>query len=188
MTIQLSTDVRDARLDAIETEIGAAAVLKIFGGAAIPANCAAADSGTVLADLTLPSDYMAAASSGSKAKSGTWQDASADATGKPNHFRVYDSGETTCHMQGIAAGPWQGSTAYALNDYVTNDSGKVYKCTSAGTSASSGGPTGTSTGIVDGTAEWDYVQAAADMVLDSGNFTAGQSFTVTSFTLTDGNA
>ena len=43
---------------------------------------------------------MAAASSGSKAKSGTWQDTSADATGTAAHFRIYDSGGTTCHLQG----------------------------------------------------------------------------------------
>jgi len=71
MTLQFSTTVRNARLDAIETAIGAGAILKIRTGS-VPANCAAADSGTALATLNLPSDYMAAASGGSKAKSGTW--------------------------------------------------------------------------------------------------------------------
>ena len=73
--------------------------MKIRTGAA-PANCGTADSGTVLATLTLPSDWMAAASGGTKAKSGTWEDASADATGTAAHFRIYDSGGSTCHMQG----------------------------------------------------------------------------------------
>ncbi|HXJ72343.1 MAG TPA: hypothetical protein VNM37_05805 [Candidatus Dormibacteraeota bacterium] len=68
-----------------------------------PANCAAADTGTVLATLNLPSDWMAAASSGSKAKSGTWQDTSADNTGTAGHFRIYDSGDTTCHIQGTVS-------------------------------------------------------------------------------------
>ena len=77
MTLQYSTTVRNAKLDAIETAIGTAAVLKIRTGSA-PANVATADSGTVLATLTLPSDWLAAASSGSKAKSGTWEDLSAD--------------------------------------------------------------------------------------------------------------
>lgn len=99
MAVQLSTTVRNARLDAIESTIGTTAVLKIRTGAA-PANCGTADSGTVLATLTLPSDWMAAASSGSKAKSGTWQDASADATGTAAHFRIYESTGTTCHLQG----------------------------------------------------------------------------------------
>jgi hypothetical protein len=99
MAIQFSGTVRNARLDAIETAIGTSAVLKIRTGAA-PANVATADSGTVLATLTLPSDWMAAASGGSKAKSGTWQDASADAAGTAAHFRVYASDGTTAHIQG----------------------------------------------------------------------------------------
>ncbi len=133
MAIQLSTTVRNARLDAIETAISTSAILKIRTGAA-PANCGTTDSGTVLATLNLPSDWMAAASGGSKALSGTWQDASADATGTAAHFRIYDSGGSTCHIKGTV-----------------------------GTSAS-------------------------DMIVDSTSFTAGQQFTVTSFTLTDGNA
>lgn len=99
MALQYSTTVRNAQLDAFETAIGASAVLKIRTGAA-PADCGTADSGTVLATLSLPSDWMAAASSGSKAKSGTWEDASADADGTAAHFRVYASDGTTCHMQG----------------------------------------------------------------------------------------
>lgn len=99
MALQLSVAVRNARLDAIETATGVSAVLKIRTGAA-PANCAAADSGTVLATVSLPSDWMAAASSGSKAMAGTWQDASADAAGTAAHFRLYASDGTTCHAQG----------------------------------------------------------------------------------------
>ena len=103
MTVQLSVAVRNARLDAIETTIGTSAVLRIRSGAP-PADCATADSGTVLAEMTLPSDYMAAAASGSKAKSGTWEDASANAAGTAGHFRMYDSAGTTCHTQGTVTG------------------------------------------------------------------------------------
>ena len=99
MALQESVTVRNARLDAIETAIGTSAILKIRTGSA-PANCAAADSGTVLATVTLPSDWMAAASSGSKAKNGTLEDTAADAAGTAAHFRIYDSGGTTCHLQG----------------------------------------------------------------------------------------
>lgn len=99
MAFQLSVSTRNAALDAIETAIGASAVLKIRSGAA-PANCAAADSGTVLATLALPADYLAAASNGSKSLSGTWQDTSADATGTAGHFRIYANDGTTCHIQG----------------------------------------------------------------------------------------
>lgn len=133
MAIQLSTSVRNARLDTIESTIGTSAVLKIRTGAA-PADVATADSGTVLATLSLPSDWMAAASSGAKAKSGTWQDISADATGTAGHFRIYASDGTTPHIQGTC-------------------------------------------GIGSG-----------DLQLDNTSIASGQSVTVTSFTLTDGNA
>lgn len=99
MAFQFSTTARNAALDAIETAIGASAILKIRSGAA-PADCGTADSGTVLATLNLPSDWLAAASGGSKSKSGTWEDTSADAAGTAGHFRVYASDGTTVHMQG----------------------------------------------------------------------------------------
>src|SRR4051812_44439130 len=99
MALQYSAAVVNAKLDAIETTIGVSAVLKIRSGSA-PADLATADSGTVLATLTLPSDWMAAASGGAKAKSGTWQDTSADATGTAAHFRIYASDGTTKHIQG----------------------------------------------------------------------------------------
>lgn len=99
MAVQLSVAVRNARLDAIETTIGATAILRLRTGAQ-PATTATADSGTVVATLTLPADWMAAAASGSKAKSGTWQDTSADAAGTVGHFRIYDSAGTVVGMQG----------------------------------------------------------------------------------------
>lgn len=135
MAVKFSVAVRNARLDAIETAIGTSAVLKIRTGAA-PAAITDADSGTVLASCTLPSDWLAAAASGSKAKSGTWEDTSADATGTAAHFRVYASDGTTQHIQGTVT--------------ITGGGG--------------------------------------DMTVDSTSFTAGQSFSVTTFTLTDGNA
>lgn len=99
MAIQLSVAVRNARLDSIETAVGTSAVLRLRTGAQ-PANCGTADSGTVVAAMTLPSDWMAAAASGSKALLGTWQDLSADAAGTVGHFRIYESTGTTCHLQG----------------------------------------------------------------------------------------
>ena len=134
MAIQLSDTVKNARLDAIETAIGTSAVLKIRTGAA-PSGIADADSGTVLATLSLPSDWMAAASGGTKAKSGTWEDTSADATGTAAHFRIYASNGTTQHIQGTVT-------------------------------ATGGG---------------------GDMTVDNTSFAAGQTFTITGFTLTEGN-
>jgi len=99
MAVKISVTVRNARLDAIETAIGVSAVLKIRVGAP-PTNIADADSGTVLATMTLPSNWMADAASGAKALTGTWQDASADAAGTAGHFRIYASDGTTQHIQG----------------------------------------------------------------------------------------
>ena len=100
MAISFSTTVKNARLDAIETAIGTSAVLKIRTGAA--PGIGNADSGTVLATLNLPSDWMAAASGGTKALSGTWQDTSGDADGTAAHFRIYASDGTTQHIEGTA--------------------------------------------------------------------------------------
>jgi len=113
MAIQTSDAVAHARLDAVETTIGASAILYIRTGAQ-PANCAAADSGTLLATINLPSDYMAAAASRAKAKAGTWQ-ANASAAGTAAHFRIKDSGGTTCHMQGSVG---QGSGDLSLDNTV----------------------------------------------------------------------
>lgn len=99
MTIQLSTAVRNALLDSIETAIGSSPVLKIRTGAA-PASPAAADSGTVVATIALPADWMANASGGTKAMQGTWTDDAADASGTAAHYRIYAADGTTCHLQG----------------------------------------------------------------------------------------
>ncbi|EMI41704.1 hypothetical protein [Rhodopirellula sp. SWK7] len=99
MTFKLAVDVRNALLDAIETSIGTDAVLKIRSGAA-PTNITDGDLGTVLATLTLPADWLADASGGSKVLAGTWQDLSADAAGTAGHFRIYASDETTQKGQG----------------------------------------------------------------------------------------
>ncbi|TXH52531.1 MAG: hypothetical protein E6Q97_15415 [Desulfurellales bacterium] len=102
MALQLSVAVQNARLDAIETTIGATAKLLIYSGSA-PANCAAAATGTLLATLTLPSDWMSAASSGDKAKTGTWTGtASGGSATSPTHFRLAANDGTTIGLQGTA--------------------------------------------------------------------------------------
>jgi hypothetical protein len=129
MAIQLAVSTRNARLDAIETDLGTSPILEIRSGAQ-PADCAAADSGTVLATLNLPSDWMNAAASGQKTKSGTWQDTSGDAAGTAAHFRLKTSGGV-CKAQGsvgqgsgdlqldntsIAVGQQVTVTAFTLTD------------------------------------------------------------------------
>jgi hypothetical protein len=182
MGIQYSIAVNNARLDVVESTIGASPTLEVRSGVP-PANAAAADTGTVLATLTLPADWMNAAASASKTLAGSWQDASADATGLGGHFRI-KAGATT-HMQGNFSETWVISTAYVVNEQVANG-GNCYRCTTAGTSAGSGGPTGTGGSISDGTCVWAYV-GTADMIGSVSNFTAGQSFSITTFTITAGS-
>ena len=91
MALQYAVDLRNEQLDQVETVVGASPILRIRSGAP-PATVATADSGTVLVEMTLPADWMAAASAGSKAKSGTWEDTVADASGIAGHFRIYTSG------------------------------------------------------------------------------------------------
>lgn len=134
MAIQLSVSVRNTRLDAINTAIGASAHLIIYTGAQ-PASCAEAASGTVLATIDLPAAWMLAASSGSKSMTGTWSDLSADATGTAGYFRIYDSLVANCGLQGSIT--------------ATGDGG--------------------------------------DMTLDNIDIVLGQTVTITSFVLTDGN-
>ena len=128
MAFQYSVAVRNAKLDAIETTIGATAVLKIFSGAE-PANCAAADPSGLLCTITLPSDWMNNAGSGQKTKLGTWS-GTASGSGTAVSWRIYDSGGTVCGIQGNTT----------------------------------------------------------DMTFDNTNIASGQTVTVSTFTLTAGNA
>ncbi|WP_347271778.1 hypothetical protein [Rhizorhabdus histidinilytica] len=94
-----STAVKNARLDAVESTIGASAILKVYTGSK-PSTCADTRTGTVLATISLPADWMAAASGGSKAKLGTWTDTTADATGTAGYWTIFSSDGTTCGIQG----------------------------------------------------------------------------------------
>lgn len=100
MALQYSIAVNNARLDAIETTIGASAKLRIYTGSA-PANAATAASGALLVEMALPSDWMAAASSAYKAKAGTWS-GTASGTGVAGYFRIVDNGGTATGIQGTA--------------------------------------------------------------------------------------
>lgn len=136
MTIQMKAECRNARLDAIETYGSTSCAMKIFTGAQ-PANCITPNSGTDLVTINLPSDWMAAAAAGAKAKNGTWSGtATAGAAATPGHFRIYNNqttmDETTCIMQG-------------------------------------------SCGVGSGDISFD------------GTITSGQTVTISTFTLTDGN-
>lgn len=69
-------------------------------------------------------------------------------------FLVTDVGR---HVRiGHIAPAWTASTDYAA-DAVVRNAGAVYRCTTGGTSAASGGPTSTDGAITDGTVIWEYI-------------------------------
>jgi hypothetical protein len=107
MAIQLSTTVRTAMAQAVEDTIGTSPILRIRTGAP-PTNCAASRTGTVLASMTLPSNW-ASSSGGALSLSGTWEDLTADATGTAGHYEIMSSDGTVCHVQGTVTGTSPGT-------------------------------------------------------------------------------
>jgi hypothetical protein len=99
MAVQFSAAVRNAAAATIEATIGASPTLEIRTGAP-PATTATADSGSVLATIPLPADWLGAASGGSVALAGSWTVAVAG-TGTAGHFRI-KQGATT-HAQGTVS-------------------------------------------------------------------------------------
>lgn len=134
MARQYSVAVRNAKRQAVETTVGTAPLLRIRTGTK-PADCAASRTGTVLAEITLPSDWQGAPASGQTVKAGTWSVA-AVATGTAGHYEIVDSGGTVCHEQGSVT-------------------------------ATGGG---------------------GDMTLDNTSIATGQTVTVSTYTITEGNA
>lgn len=103
MAISYSTAVKNARLDAVETTAGTAPLLRVYNGS-VPISADAALSGnTLLAQGTLPTDWLANAASGVKAKAGVWAltgQAGAASGTAGTFFRIYDSAGSVCHIQG----------------------------------------------------------------------------------------
>ena len=217
MTIQLSTAVRNGMLESYEctvngqtvaggtgtggslTGTAAAPRLRILTGT-MPANPAAAETGTLLVNIACPSDWAAAAASGSKALSGTWQ-ATAAASGTAGYYRIVDNAGTTCHEQGTCGANVVLSTSAstAANGNVltfTSTTGVTAGMNVAGTGIVSGSTVVavtattvtlslTSTAGVSSAASITFSQ---DLVLDNASINFGQTVTITSKTLTAPNA
>jgi hypothetical protein len=84
---------------------------------------------------------------------GVWQDGAVLVEGKSiRSFTLADRSSPA----------WQALTDYAIGDVRKNDGDKTYVCAVAGTSAASGGPTGTGQTIVDGTVTWTYIGIEAE--------------------------
>lgn len=195
---QYSVAVNNARLDAIETVIGTAPLLKFYTGS-MPANCATAATGTLLDSQALPSDWLAAAASAIKSKAGTWTGTFGDA-GTAGYWRIYDSTDTTCHMQGLVHPQVQLTTngATSANGNVLNfaaTTGVVVGMKASGTGVPTGAyvvaVTGTTVTLshtsTAGVSSSATITFNGDMTLDNVVAANGQAWTVNSFDINAAN-
>jgi hypothetical protein len=184
MAVTYTTATKNARMDAVAAQIDA------HNGPGV-LQLGTSGMGTVLAELTLNDPCASAAAGGVLSFSGfPKSDTSANASGRALAARIRDNngGDVVTGLDvglnSTAAPAWTGSTTYAGGVYRANGA-NVYKCVTGGTSASSGGPSGTGTGIADGTVSWDwYCKAGADVQLDSLEITAGQTVTINNAAIT----
>lgn len=220
MVLQISTSLRHAMLDMIEA-IGnnltvtpssisgsaSAPTLEIRSGAP-PATPATADTGTLLAVLTLPTSFMAAAgvpTTGTVVKDvGTWQDATADNTGTAGHFRMKTNaspGPVVVFMQGTCGQQVQINTSAitAVNSNVltfTATTGVVVGMNITGTNVppaatvlATTGTTVTMSAAVTPTqiASGTTITFTPDLTIDNASITANQQVTVTAFSIATQN-
>jgi hypothetical protein len=116
MALQFSTSLRNSQAAQLESEIGAGPRFQIRTGEP-PLSCAAADTGTLLAEMTLPADWLTAPTDGLVSKIGTWQ-TEAVATGTAGHFRIKNSAGSVTHVQGVVTITGQGGDVEVNNTSV----------------------------------------------------------------------
>lgn len=200
MARQYSTLLRNAWLSTYESTIGAAPKLRILTGAA-PATCGTAQSGTLLCEITLPSDWMGAPSSGSINKSGTWE-GTVVADGTAGYYRIVNSVGTPveAHEQGTITRSFSATTSSttATNSNVLNFS-STSGISAGQTISGTGIPSGatvlavTSTTVTMSVASTSGVSSgvtiyfgdtSGDLYLTNTALTTGQIITITARTLT----
>lgn len=201
MTTQVSTTGRNAMADALQTHITTAPDLNIYSGS-MPANCAAAATGTLLATGTLPSTWLNAATSGSKGLAGAWNYTGQSGAGggtAPGYYRIVKSG--VCHLQGTC-GPavsLNTSALTAVNGNVltfTSTTGVLVGHNVSGTGIPAGATvvavTGTTVTLshtsTAGVASGAAITFAPDLVTNSPTISNGQTGSVSSYTFTAGGA
>lgn len=178
----LTTANSNRAIDAVAVRANTGKLRLYNGTQPVDAN-AALSGNTLLAELTFSATAFGAAASGTATANAITADSSADATGKPTFARIFESDGTTVVVQLRAALAWLGSTAYSIGDKSSNGA-NTYIVTTAGTSASSGGPTGTGTGITDGSVVWNF-DGVNEVVMTGGStITATGNVSVSACTLT----
>jgi hypothetical protein len=95
--MQWETTLRNDWLSQIVTRIGSAMKIRLLTGAR-PANCAAAETGTLICQITCPSTYFLTPSGGIMVKTGSWAGTAA-AVGVISYARFLDNAATTVYNQ-----------------------------------------------------------------------------------------
>jgi hypothetical protein len=196
MTIQYSTTHRNNNMADITTQVGASGVIKIFTGP-VPATCATADTGTLLATLTCAATFAPAPSAGVLTANAI-ASAVAAATGTAGYWRLYPSTATTTNA--VAQGTVFASTTLTTNATTAANS-NVLNFASGGTAAVAG-MTVSGTGILPGTTvlastattvtlsqastagvgSGVVITFGGDLTLTPTAITSGQNVSITSFT------
>lgn len=171
--------------------------------AALSAACALSNGGTlVLLNGTMPATPETALSGNTTLATGTY---SATAYGAPSYAsgymtatasftgnvnpaanggatfaRGYKSDGSTVTDDYTVGSAWIASNVTAVGQFCTNG-GNTYQCTAAGTTAASGGPSGTGTSITDGGVTWKYIGAGQlfDVLMGNCNVQVGTAITLT---------
>jgi hypothetical protein len=201
MTIQRSVTSRDAENNAYSSTLGTTGVTYTLFTGPPPATCAAADTGTVIVVLALPSSPLAASSGGTISKSaGAW---TGPATGAGSniagHYRMKASGGAVVEQGTVAMQSAVNTSAS------TPANGNVLTFASAPGVAV--GQTVSGTGVLPGTTVAAVVGATvvmsktstagvasaaaitfgADVTLDNTNIAFGQTVTIASYAITAGD-
>lgn len=98
--MQYSTAIRDAQANAVAAVTGPAPVLEIWAGP-VPKDCAALDTGALLAVGTLPADWLTASAGGMVRSAKPWMLLGQIGAGmgrEGDYYRIKQGG--VCHVQG----------------------------------------------------------------------------------------
>lgn len=99
--IVISEAYANARMDAFKATVGVSPKVRLFTGD-MPATTADADTGTMITEYTLASDWIEDASAGAVTLKDLPINGTAVAAGAPGYLRIYENDGTTCHKQMIA--------------------------------------------------------------------------------------
>ncbi|GGD00118.1 hypothetical protein [Undibacterium terreum] len=158
----------------------------------MPAAISTAPTGTKIASGALPADWLttSTAGAGKKQLNGSWTTtglAAAGAGTDVRYYRIAVNADNRDCIQGLVSQPYAFSTLYNTVGKQVDQGGNVYQVINPGTSAASGGPTGTGNSIVDGTVTWKYI-GPKDLRTDNTNVSTGQPFNPSQWDIIIGNA